>query len=79
MLPIIDEVRNGLDKQSITDFSRKYPIFTTDLTFRFEVTDTSTPPKHVTNDTEEEADEDAKDSEEVDKERVILNAIGDGG
>jgi hypothetical protein len=79
VLPIIDEVRNGLDKQSITDFSRKYPIFTTDLTFRFEVTDTSTPPKHVTNDTEEEADEDAKDSEEVDKERVILNAIGDGG
>ena len=83
VLPIIDEVRNGLDKQSITDFSRKYPIFTTDLTFRFEVTDTSTPPNHVTHDTEEEvdteADEDAKDSEEVDKERVILNAIGDGG
>ena len=55
-LPIIDEVRDSLDKQGIIDFCKKYPIFSADITFRFEVTDTSTPPRSivVTNGGEEE-------------------------
>lgn len=66
-LPIIDEVRSTLTKQSITDFCRKYPIFTTDLNFRFEVTDTSTPPRNSNDITNV--------GTEANKEEVILNAL----
>ena len=69
-LPIIDEVKGNLNKQSIIDFCRKYPIFTTDITFRFEITDTSIPSRDVadTNDDDEELGEEAKT-------QIIMDAI----
>jgi hypothetical protein len=43
VLPIIDEVRNTLDIVCIEAYCKKYPLFTTDITFKFRITDNSTP------------------------------------
>ena len=40
-LPIINEVRCSLDRLSIEEFCRKYPIFTTDISFKISITDNS--------------------------------------
>lgn len=40
---MVDEARN-LDRATIEDYCRKYPLFTTDITFKFHITDNSTPP-----------------------------------
>lgn len=40
-LPIPDEVRNDLNRICIEDFCKKYPLFTTDITFRFQIIDKS--------------------------------------
>jgi hypothetical protein len=40
-LPIPDEVRTDLNRVCIEDFCKKYPLFTTDITFRFQITDNS--------------------------------------
>jgi hypothetical protein len=44
VLPIIEEVRLSLDRLSIEEFCRKYPIFTTDISFKFGIIDNSNPP-----------------------------------
>jgi hypothetical protein len=41
VLPIIDEIRHDLNKEIIKDFCKKYPLFTTDINFRFHITDNS--------------------------------------
>lgn len=40
-LPIPGEVRNDLDRACIENFCKKYPLFTTDITFKFQITDNS--------------------------------------
>ncbi|MGH9982502.1 MAG: hypothetical protein ACRD8W_00925 [Nitrososphaeraceae archaeon] len=40
-LPIPDEVRTDLNRTRIEDFCKKYPLFTTDITFRFQIIDNS--------------------------------------
>jgi hypothetical protein len=40
-LPIPDNVKNELTRARIEEFCKKYPIFTTDITFKFEITDNS--------------------------------------
>jgi hypothetical protein len=40
-LPIIDEVRNRLDINAIEQYCREYPIFTTDISFRFKLVNNS--------------------------------------
>jgi hypothetical protein len=40
-LPIPDEVRNDLDSACIESFCKRYPLFTTDITFKFQITDNS--------------------------------------
>jgi hypothetical protein len=76
-LPIINEVRDSVNKQDLIDFCKKYPIFTTDITFRFEVTDTSTPTRSIpaTNDEEDEQQEHNEDLDEEANTQVILGAI----
>ena len=44
VLPIIEEVRHSLDRLSVEEFCRKYPIFTTDISFKFSITDNSNTP-----------------------------------
>jgi hypothetical protein len=41
ILPIPDEVRNDLARVSIENYCKKYPLFTTDITFEFQITDNS--------------------------------------
>ncbi|HEY7080151.1 MAG TPA: hypothetical protein VH500_10645 [Nitrososphaeraceae archaeon] len=41
VLPVIDEVRYSLDRLCIEEFCRKYPIFTTDISFKISITDNS--------------------------------------
>jgi hypothetical protein len=41
VLPIVDEVKYSLDRLSIEEFCRKYPIFSTDISFNFSITDNS--------------------------------------
>lgn len=41
VLPIIDEVKYVLDRRCVEDFCKRYPLFTTDITFRFHITDNS--------------------------------------
>jgi hypothetical protein len=36
-LPKIDEVKDNLSNATITDFSRQYSVFTTDITFKFNI------------------------------------------
>jgi hypothetical protein len=43
VLPVIDEVRNNLNTKYIEQFLRKYSIFTTDISFKFHITDDITP------------------------------------
>jgi hypothetical protein len=39
-LPIIDdEIRDNLDRLCIEEYCRKYPLFTTDISFKFSITD----------------------------------------
>jgi hypothetical protein len=40
-LPIIDEVRDRLNIHEIEQYCREYPIFTTDISFRFKLVDNS--------------------------------------
>ena len=40
-LPIIDEVRDRLNIHDIEQYCREYPIFTTDISFRFKLVDNS--------------------------------------
>lgn len=40
-LPIIDEVYNSLNIHAIEQYCRQYPIFTTDISFRFKLVDNS--------------------------------------
>ncbi|MGC1135169.1 MAG: hypothetical protein WA941_20240 [Nitrososphaeraceae archaeon] len=40
-LPIPDEIRNDLNRKCIENFCKKYPLFTTDITFKFQITDNS--------------------------------------
>ena len=40
-LPIPNEVSSDLNKACIENFCRKYPLFTTDITFKFQITDNS--------------------------------------
>jgi hypothetical protein len=42
-LPVIEEVRHSFDRLSIEEFCRKYTIFTTDISFKFNITDNSNP------------------------------------
>ena len=46
-LPIIDEVRDLLNIHAIEQFCRRYPIFTTDISFRFKLVDNSPDKSHV--------------------------------
>ena len=39
MLPVIDEVRNSLDRNYIERFCRKYCLLTTDISFKFRIID----------------------------------------
>ena len=42
VLPVIDdEVTGSLDRLCIEEYCRKYPIFTTDISFKFSITDNS--------------------------------------
>ncbi|MGH9978498.1 MAG: hypothetical protein ACRD8Z_22110, partial [Nitrososphaeraceae archaeon] len=41
VLPVIDEVRPKLDINAIERYCREYPIFTTDISFRFKLVDNS--------------------------------------
>lgn len=41
VLPIIEEIKYALDRKCIEDFCKRYPLFTTDVTFRFHITDNS--------------------------------------
>jgi hypothetical protein len=50
ILPVIDEVRDSLNRKRIEDFCKKYPLFTTDITFRFHITDNSDYHHHHHND-----------------------------
>jgi hypothetical protein len=36
-LPVIDEVKESLSSETITNYCRIYPIFTTDITFKFKI------------------------------------------
>jgi hypothetical protein len=38
-LPVPDEVQNDLNRTCIENFCKKYPLFTTDITFKFQITD----------------------------------------
>jgi len=40
-LPIPDEVQNELNRACIESFCKKYPLFTTDINFKFQITDNS--------------------------------------
>lgn len=40
-LPIPDEVQNDLNRARIENFCKKYPLFTTDINFKFQITDNS--------------------------------------
>jgi hypothetical protein len=40
-LPIPNEVRNDLSRDCIENFCKKYPLYTTDITFKFQITDNS--------------------------------------
>ena len=40
-LPIPNDVTDALSRACIKEFCKKYPIFTTDITFKFEITDNS--------------------------------------
>jgi hypothetical protein len=40
-LPIPNEVQNDLNRACIENFCKKYPLFTTDITFKFQITDNS--------------------------------------
>lgn len=40
-LPVPDEVQNDLTRTCIENFCKKYPLFTTDITFKFQITDNS--------------------------------------
>ena len=40
-LPIPNEVRSDLNRACIENFCKKYPLFTTDITFKFQITDNS--------------------------------------
>ena len=75
ILPIIDEVRDSLNKQTIVSFCKTYPIFTTDITFKFEITDTSTPPRPIAATNDEERDVHDEDLDEEAEVEVILDAI----
>ena len=39
LLPVIDEVRNNLDRNYIEEFCRKYSLLTTDISFKFTILD----------------------------------------
>jgi hypothetical protein len=52
-LPIIDEVRDHLNIHAIEQFCREYPIFTTDISFRFKLVDNSSDKSHVDVDIED--------------------------
>jgi len=41
IVPIPNEVRNDLNRECIENFCKKYPLFTTDITFKFQITDNS--------------------------------------
>jgi hypothetical protein len=41
VLPVVDEVSDKLDRLYIAEFCRKYPIFTTDISFKFSMIDDS--------------------------------------
>ena len=48
VLPVIDEVRNSLNRDYIEEFCRKYSLLTTDISFKFTILDdiTHTAPEH---------------------------------
>ena len=46
-LPIPNDVKNELSRTCIEEFCKKYPIFTTDITFKFEITDNSSPVESI--------------------------------
>ena len=46
-LPIIDEVRDHLNIHAIEQYLQRYPIFTTDISFRFKLVDNSPDKSHV--------------------------------
>ena len=43
VLPVIDEVRNNLNRKYVEQFLRKYSIFTTDISFKFQIADDINP------------------------------------
>jgi hypothetical protein len=47
VLPIIDEVRDSLDRLCIEEYCRKYPIFTTDISFKFSIIDNSSTTSNI--------------------------------
>lgn len=62
ILPVIDEVRNLLDRNYIEQFCRKYSLLTTDISFKFEIIDDIT---HSTITEDEQGHEDDDDDEGV--------------
>lgn len=86
VLPIIDEVRNSLNRLSIEEFCRKYPIFTTDISFKFSITDNSnTPPIQTAlkdldygNDIPESYNDREKDVSDIILARGLLETITRG-
>jgi hypothetical protein len=75
-LPVIDQVKHTLNRAYIEDFCRKYPLFTTDITFRFHVTDNS---DYTVGDTTTTANDDGSGSTATtasnSKERLMIEAL----
>ena len=76
-LPIIDEVRNTLDRSYIERFCRKYSVLTTDISFTFNIriSDTSTSPQAKTLQSAELNNSDASDTTEHDDSDLITQLV----
>lgn len=57
-LPIPTGVRSSLKRDDIINFCKIYPLFTTDITFEFEITDNSSPTQSLI-ESDQETDEEA--------------------
>ena len=73
VLPVIDEVRNSLDRNCIEQFCRKYSILTTDISFKFRIIDDIThtaPAPAPEEDEDSELDPDLFDSDSDPKQEL---------
>ena len=75
MLPVIDEVRNNLDRNYIEQFCRKYSILTTDISFKFTILDDITH-KAPEQDEDDKEDFDSDPKQELSK---VLSTVPEKG